>query len=736
MMINNKIRVVAAVLLACVCLTAEAAVESNPTEVDSMVNSMVVLPLDQLLSTLPVAVRSKAVAYMQLCVKHVSRNGDRIRVEHNDYPVCRFFEENYPDFATGVGAIDLQKYPDERTQQLMEEAGESVMAKYMTVLKKGGVGAFNAFMENVYKQAQVVTVLQEEDYKEHGRTTPTYEDVERAFEVWRVMVTGWMENLESVRKIVVSKLDKLLRPVGLFPLRRQQQQLQKQEHQKGRRQQEQRGGEESTDEESTGSLVETEAENPVTINVRKWPNAVVEYYLDPDLPTAIAANFEGAVGWWASKTCIRFRRVYDIRDRKGVIRVFQSASNACSSYVGRSSSVNQPMELSAWCKKAEIAHEIGHALGMHHTHTRKDRDDFVTVHMDNMKEGLDVNFKKQRSLRTLVDYDYGSIMHYCARCGSKDPNKDVITPKKEGVKIGQRERLSDLDAKQMNLLYKCLPKYDRCEEKGRQLTPTKMCVAPGPEGQVCLHSSECHWKSPHCVDNVCSSTSARSASTKKKKSVDLKYTGDRAPRPATHTVTEKDFGHMLTVADRYHGDVDDFYAFNGMAPNTKLKVGDVIKLPPYGWKKGDPMPTTNKPTTTTNKPTTNKPAEPAEPTKPAQPQRRRTCRDRKHVVDEKDHRHLIFVATRYDVDLDELAALNGMRSSAQVAIGDIICLPKAKVVVKRPERPHIKYTCKGDDKLIRIAMKHNVDIKVLKEFNNFKSYTPYLRAGQVIKIPK
>lgn len=32
-----------------------------------------------------------------------------------------------------------------------------------------------------------------------------------------------------------------------------------------------------------------------------------------------------------------------------------------------------------------VIHELFHALGLHHEHNRMDRDDYVTIHYENMK---------------------------------------------------------------------------------------------------------------------------------------------------------------------------------------------------------------------------------------------------------------------------------------------------------------------------------------------------------------
>ena len=64
-------------------------------------------------------------------------------------------------------------------------------------------------------------------------------------------------------------------------------------------------------------------------------------------------------------------------------------------------------------QKRTILHELGHAIGFHHEHSRPDRDDYVTINYDNIHDSSVYNFAIAADSETFgMPYGYDSVMHY------------------------------------------------------------------------------------------------------------------------------------------------------------------------------------------------------------------------------------------------------------------------------------------------------------------------------------
>lgn len=142
--------------------------------------------------------------------------------------------------------------------------------------------------------------------------------------------------------------------------------------------------------------------------------------------------------------------------------VIFTEGSGCSSFVGRRGGP-QNINLAAGCSIGSIMHEILHAMGGHHEHTRRDRDSFVTIFFDRIVRGTQGNFIISSTSNTVGNYDYDSIMHYPRRAFSNN-GQDTIVPINPNVAIGQRTSLSPGDIQTFNYLT-ITPDHGEEEEK-------------------------------------------------------------------------------------------------------------------------------------------------------------------------------------------------------------------------------------------------------------------------------
>lgn len=132
----------------------------------------------------------------------------------------------------------------------------------------------------------------------------------------------------------------------------------------------------------------------------------------------------------------------------------------CYSFIGRLSSRYQPqgISLGSGCvHSGVIIHELGHAIGFFHEHTRPDRDNYIDIIYDNIIGGFEDQFYKVQPGQTNtlgLGYDIQSIMHYSRRTFSRN-GLDTIRPVGQTVSFGNGNRLSTLDIAKANKFYNC-----------------------------------------------------------------------------------------------------------------------------------------------------------------------------------------------------------------------------------------------------------------------------------------
>ena len=183
--------------------------------------------------------------------------------------------------------------------------------------------------------------------------------------------------------------------------------------------------------------------------IHLWTEREIPYGIATSLPNP--GRVEDAVRYLTKATNLVFVPLVDQPD--GI--VFEPGSEHCLSALGKVGG-RQPIRLDGNCGRTEILHEILHALGFLHEHSRGDRDQFVEVLWDN----IDPKYKDQfRILPATIEdpargtpFDLRSIMLYPSNLFGKQEglvtlrarNGQLLAPVRDGLSPADIRRLRDI----------------------------------------------------------------------------------------------------------------------------------------------------------------------------------------------------------------------------------------------------------------------------------------------------
>ncbi|MFG1926530.1 M12 family metallopeptidase [Cryptosporangium sp. NPDC048952] len=202
------------------------------------------------------------------------------------------------------------------------------------------------------------------------------------------------------------------------------------------------------------------------VGVRLWPGGVVPFEVAGEV--GAEEHVAEAIAHLHSRTRIRF--VPRASEHVDYVRFVIGESFA--SRVGRIGG-EQLIEILAGGEMGRVLHEMVHTLGRWHEHCRTDRDEYVTIHWQNITTEARPNFLIQAVGPESGPYDYESIMHYPRVAFSLNGERTldtVMPPPPGGLPLGQRRQLSDGDCRVLERMYQDAP----AEEPAPTTAPTEV----------------------------------------------------------------------------------------------------------------------------------------------------------------------------------------------------------------------------------------------------------------------
>lgn len=183
------------------------------------------------------------------------------------------------------------------------------------------------------------------------------------------------------------------------------------------------------------------------LNSQKWTNNIVFYKFDDTINSTDQAIILDAMKHWQENSHLFF---LPAGTQKKYINFFIGTGNW--SYIGMIGGKQNLSLARNDYNKGIVIHEIGHALGLLHEHTRIDRDKYVKINWENIEEGKEHNFKMYTWGVDVGDFDFNSIMLYSSYSFSKT-GLPTLTTLDGKTFTAQRKGLSEGDIAGILLRY-------------------------------------------------------------------------------------------------------------------------------------------------------------------------------------------------------------------------------------------------------------------------------------------
>jgi hypothetical protein len=185
------------------------------------------------------------------------------------------------------------------------------------------------------------------------------------------------------------------------------------------------------------------------LSYRKWTNKYMRYSFFSGVPQWKKNITYEALAAWHSAVVMGYGYATS-GDRVAVA----STATVNNSPVGRRGG-RQTLNLSNSATKGTAIHEFGHALGLMHEQTRNDRDSYIIIKFNNIKQEHKFNFYKAGSdfIQT-GGFDFNSIMLYGSYSSfAINTSRPVMTRRNGSTWSANRSYISNGDKQIFNTIY-------------------------------------------------------------------------------------------------------------------------------------------------------------------------------------------------------------------------------------------------------------------------------------------
>lgn len=184
-----------------------------------------------------------------------------------------------------------------------------------------------------------------------------------------------------------------------------------------------------------------------------WKNGIIPYKIGPWFSGAEKGVIRRAIQTLNASTNLNVVTTWDTAQKRIVFKKRNGQSAQGSSRVGRNRVLRQRIRLRSGFDERTVIHEILHAAGMWHEHSRRDRDLYIQVNYQNMDSSIRSNFEiHDTDAEIVTPYDTNSIMHYDGFAGSNNRQPTIVN-RSSGAPVRESRTLSAYDIDGINTVY-------------------------------------------------------------------------------------------------------------------------------------------------------------------------------------------------------------------------------------------------------------------------------------------